>query len=363
MEKLWDATKWRLKPALPRVKNWRDELVRLADVILPNSRAEADQIIRLFRAPADGVCVVPNGVDPRFRGAGARLVPVDPRSRLEFVLYAGRIEPRKNVLGLLLAARRAGTPVVLIGDAPPGHEAYHEACRRAGRGIAAWYRGVDHDDPLLASALAAARVFALPSWFETPGLAALEAALASTAVVVTPLGSTREYFGDLSGNMPGPTESEKSPLQSTGRGRRVPGPACGRESAVASCGRRSRDERRRPMTKSPARPRPVRTGRYRYTKWRWRILVGAIDALGGLAAGLASAIRPIRPQARSSTNPGVSSSSSFDHLGDAVLTSPLVSGIRAAYPNAVVDVVASPSNREVFEANPDVDRVHLASRN
>jgi glycosyltransferase involved in cell wall biosynthesis len=48
---------------------------------------------------------------------------------------------------------------------------------------------------LLASAYAAARVFALPSWFETPGLAALEAALAGTAIVITPFGSTREYFG------------------------------------------------------------------------------------------------------------------------------------------------------------------------
>ena len=36
----------------------------------------------------------------------------------------------------------------------------------------------------------------LPSWFETPGLAALEAALAGTAVVLTPNGCTREYFGD-----------------------------------------------------------------------------------------------------------------------------------------------------------------------
>jgi glycosyltransferase involved in cell wall biosynthesis len=36
----------------------------------------------------------------------------------------------------------------------------------------------------------------LPSWFETPGLAALEAALAGVAVVITPFGCTREYFGD-----------------------------------------------------------------------------------------------------------------------------------------------------------------------
>ena len=39
-------------------------------------------------------------------------------------------------------------------------------------------------------------MLALPSWFETPGLAALEAALAGTAVVITPFGSTREYFGE-----------------------------------------------------------------------------------------------------------------------------------------------------------------------
>lgn len=60
-----------------------------------------------------------------------------------------------------------------------------------------WIPRLEHDDPLLASAYAAARVFALPSWFETPGLAALEAALAGRAVVVTPFGSTREYFGPL----------------------------------------------------------------------------------------------------------------------------------------------------------------------
>ncbi len=59
-----------------------------------------------------------------------------------------------------------------------------------------WLPAFEHHDPLLASAYAAARVFALPSWFETPALAALEAALAGTPIVLTPFGSTREYFGD-----------------------------------------------------------------------------------------------------------------------------------------------------------------------
>ena len=112
------------------------------------------------------------------------------------MLFVGRVEPRKNVLGLIRAVARMGVPLVVIGAPPPGHESYAEECRRAGLGFVRWLGAMDHDDPVLASAYAAARVFALPSWFETPGLAALEAALAGCAVVITPYGCTREYFGD-----------------------------------------------------------------------------------------------------------------------------------------------------------------------
>ena len=94
-----------------------------------------------------------------------------------FVLSVGRIEPRKNTLGLIRAARRLELPLVIAGEAPPGFERYEAECRRAAGDRTIWLGRLDHHDPLLASAYAAARVFALPSWFETPGLAALEAAL------------------------------------------------------------------------------------------------------------------------------------------------------------------------------------------
>ncbi len=184
-----------MKAALRGRGGWRNELIRACDLLLPNSEAEAEQLVRLFRAHRKAIHVVPNGVDPRFEDADPALFR-SIHGAGDFVLYAGRIEPRKNVLGLVHAAKRAGFPVVVIGDAPPGCEAYLAACRDAGRDMTTWYKGVAHDDPRLASAFAAARVFALPSWFETPGLAALEAALAGAAVVVTPLGCTREYFGD-----------------------------------------------------------------------------------------------------------------------------------------------------------------------
>ncbi len=179
---------------MPRWPSWRRALLQAADAILPNSQAEARQLVRLFGVDPGRIHVVPNGVEPRLAYAS----PDRFRARYgaePFVLYAGRVEPRKNVLGLIRAVRPLGMPTVVLGEAPPGHESYALACRRAGGDAVRWLGGVDHHDPMLASAYAAARVFALPSWFETPGLAALEAALAGAAVVLTPFGCTREYFG------------------------------------------------------------------------------------------------------------------------------------------------------------------------
>jgi glycosyltransferase involved in cell wall biosynthesis len=193
--KIVHALKWSLKRAVPRWPGWRRELLDLGDAVLPNSHCEARQLAHYFGSRAERIHVVPNGVSPRFATAS----PVLIRSELggdDFVLFVGRIEPRKNVLGLIRAVLPLGLPLVIIGAPPPGHESYAAACAQLGKAAVRWLGAIEHDDPRLASAYAAARVFALPSWFETPGLAALEAALAGAAVVITPLGCTREYFGD-----------------------------------------------------------------------------------------------------------------------------------------------------------------------
>ncbi|WP_165235073.1 glycosyltransferase [Aquisphaera insulae] len=185
---------WGVRRALPSLPGWRRELLTLCDRILPNSQAEARQLARLFGVDREKFTVVPNGVLERF----ARATPDAFRERHgdeDFILFVGRIEPRKNPLGLILAARLLGVRVVVLGAAPAEHRAYLERCREAGGGLVRWLGSHDHDDPMLASAYAAARVFALPSWFETPGLAALEAALAGASITITPYGSTREYFG------------------------------------------------------------------------------------------------------------------------------------------------------------------------
>lgn len=191
-----DVAKWAVRRVAPRFPSWRRELLSLADASLPNSFAEARQLVGLFGADPARIRVVPNGVEPRFADASPEAFQAWAGIS-EFVLYVGRIEPRKNVLGLARATRALGLPLVAIGDAPPGFDRYRDLCRAEAGESSRWYKALTHDDPRLASAYVAARILALPSWFETPGLAALEGALAGAALVVTPYGSTREYFGKM----------------------------------------------------------------------------------------------------------------------------------------------------------------------
>lgn len=112
------------------------------------------------------------------------------------------------------------------------------------------------------------------------------------------------------------------------------------------------------MIRSDGKPRPVQVGRYRYSKLRWRLLVHALDTAGSVAAALVRRVRP----APSVESPARILVVQLDHLGDAVLSTPLLAELRAAYPRAAIDVLASPSNHEVFKADPHIDRVWVAER-
>ncbi len=208
------------RAAFRSVPSWRQALYRQADLLLPNSTAEARQLIRYFGVPAGRIHVVPNGADPRFASTDPE--PFVRRYGLRgFVLGAGRIEPRKNQLGLLRAMRGTGVPIVLLGDPVPGHEAYLAACRREAGPQVHFVGRIDHDDPLLASAYAASACVVLASWFETPGLVALEAGMQGVPLVLPEPGCAREYFGDLARYVPpGDLRAiRRAVLQAAGQGR------------------------------------------------------------------------------------------------------------------------------------------------
>jgi glycosyltransferase involved in cell wall biosynthesis len=190
------CAKFWLRSAAPRLPSWRRELYHACDLLLPNSAAEAEQLVRYFGVAPQRIRVVVNGADERFAQGDGRLF-ARRAGGFHFVLYPGRIEPRKNQLGFLRAMRDTIVPIVVLGDPVPGHEQYDAACRRAAGPNVRFLPRIEHDDPLLASAYAACGCLVLASWFETPGLVALEAGMSGVPLVLPEAGSAREYFGPL----------------------------------------------------------------------------------------------------------------------------------------------------------------------
>lgn len=169
-------------------------LLEIADSIVPNSLAEVQNLSSNFTVDRRKVRVIPNGVEPSFRD-GDEAEFKSKYGYADFILYVGRIEPRKNLASLSEAAAGLGMDLILIGSAD-GNRDYLEECHSRGRGRTHHLGTMKHSSSMLKSAYKSARVFVLPSWFETPGISAMEAAVAGCPIVVTNEGSTSEYFGE-----------------------------------------------------------------------------------------------------------------------------------------------------------------------
>lgn len=170
------------------------EMCSWAETILPNTGDEANLFMQAFGVPAERVAIVPNGVEERFASAKPELAKREFGVE-DFILSVGHIGPeRKNMLRLIEALEQIDHPAVIIGrvdKTPAGQACLARAKRNPNLLIV---DALTHDSMLLASAYAACKVFVLPSQFETPGIAAMEAALAGAKVVITPFGGTKEYF-------------------------------------------------------------------------------------------------------------------------------------------------------------------------
>jgi glycosyltransferase involved in cell wall biosynthesis len=184
------------KEFLPVIPSRRKRMMQIADVLMPNSEMEAQQLCRYFRVSSEKIRVVPNGVDPVFVDATPDAF-IAKYGLKKFALCVGRIEPRKNQLNMIRALSGTQVPFVLIGDPVKSYPEYYQACQNAAGPNIHFLGNIPHDSELLRSAYAACDTFLLASWLETPGLAALEAGLAGARIVITEDGATKAYFRDL----------------------------------------------------------------------------------------------------------------------------------------------------------------------
>ena len=167
----------------------------IADAVVCNSDAECEQMSASFGLRRGKLFTVYNGVDDHFFSPVCGEKFRETIGELgKFVLNVGNIEPRKNQLALVRAMKSfPSLQLVVIGKVRD--EAYARQCAEEGGGQWLYAGSLPHESELLRSAYAACEVFVLPSTLETPGLAALEAAACGCPVVVTAVGSTKEYFG------------------------------------------------------------------------------------------------------------------------------------------------------------------------
>ncbi|MEL1246017.1 glycosyltransferase family 4 protein [Flavobacterium sp. DGU11] len=171
------------------------EIVDNTSVFLPNSDSEMQRVAQEFRLKGYKYFSVPNAIDKDvFNDDSAKTGDKFSQFK-DCILCAARIEGRKSTLNLVRAVKNSPYKLVLVGKASANQKAYVEQVRKeAGDNV--FFLGVmPHEE--LRELYKAAKVHALVSWMETPGLSSLEAGAMNCNIVVTKKGDTQDYFGDF----------------------------------------------------------------------------------------------------------------------------------------------------------------------
>lgn len=185
----------RTYPRRHRTCEFGRRMLAEADLLLPNSYAEMEILALLFKMPEVRAksAIVPNAVraelsegEPSIEGFS----DLPPRC----VLEAGTYDPVKGQLHLIRAMMdRPEIPLVFVGNNL--NSPYGDACRKLGksRGNTFFFPHVSHEE--MGGFYRRAKVHALPSLRESPGLSTLEAAMYGANCVVSFHGPILEYFG------------------------------------------------------------------------------------------------------------------------------------------------------------------------
>lgn len=176
---LGNFTRWNVHSSYAQMRR----ALQQASLVIALGDQEKRAIREGFLIDDAKVRVLPNGIDSAFFDARPDLFRDRTGIKGPFALMTGAVSPYKNQLGIARVLAALDLPFVVIGDAQERDRAYLAQLREAA-GVR-WLGALRHDDPLLASAYAAAAVFVLPSQGEVAPLSVMEALAAGTPVVMT----------------------------------------------------------------------------------------------------------------------------------------------------------------------------------
>lgn len=180
----------------------RDAL-NLADVLLPNSLSELNQIKSLYGIEdSKKFKVIYNGIDfVKKEDVSPTLFKNLYNLKSEYILSVGMIDERKNTVNLIkgFLQSQIKVPLVIIGDLRTENEKYKKEI------LSLFHEYNDkiihipfiNDRNVIYSAYRGALFHAMPSRLETPGLSNLEAVSLGCNVLVGDCPPIREYLHDI----------------------------------------------------------------------------------------------------------------------------------------------------------------------
>jgi glycosyltransferase involved in cell wall biosynthesis len=178
---------------------------RLADAILCDSQATADDVRRYLHVPLERLFVVPGAAGPEFRRLTDARAIAATLFRLgiteNFLLFVGTVEPRKNLATLIEAFARVtkGTQrpelLVIAGGTGWKNDQVYERVRELRLEAAVRFLGYVTVEDLVVL-YNACRAFVYPSLYEGFGLPVLEAMSCGAPVITSGVSSLPEVAGD-----------------------------------------------------------------------------------------------------------------------------------------------------------------------
>ena len=170
------------------------EILAASQRVLLLSSHEREALLRDVGAvPQEKFVLLRNGMD-----AAADFDANDAQqhaARDADVCVVGRIEPRKNQLGILRALGGLGVRAVFVGAMNPNHREYGRLFVREVEATGCqWLGAVTHEETL--GWMRRARVHVSASWFEVLSMVDIEAHGAGCVVVASLCGGSREVLGE-----------------------------------------------------------------------------------------------------------------------------------------------------------------------
>ena len=158
-----------------------NSLIRMSDFVIPLVKYEYDRLHEVFDVPYERMKVIPNGMDNGFFETTESDVQIPVK---EYLLTIGRIEPNKNQLSLIRAAKKLGRSVIIVGEAGNGHSDYEKQCRKeANENVVFW--GKEFDKGVLRKLYKNAALTVIQSYSEILPLVTFESLSQKTPVLCT----------------------------------------------------------------------------------------------------------------------------------------------------------------------------------